>query len=87
MTQEQAKLTLGEIKEILSDWQDSEQDGWKVGNVVVTKAYYERILRALLASQTAIDGLLEIAEMAMPESYFETDSRVIAAKAAQLAEK
>ena len=32
--------------------------------------------------QQAIRGLMEIAEIAMPDSYFQTDSRVVAARKA-----
>ena len=38
----------------------------------------------LAAAKDAIRGLLEIAEMALPDSYFEIDSRVQAAKVAIL---
>ena len=37
---------------------------------------------ALVEATAALPGLLEIAEMAMPDSYFQSDSRVAAARAA-----
>jgi hypothetical protein len=37
---------------------------------------------ALIDAVEAIPGLMEIAEIAMPDSYFQSDSRVAAARAA-----
>lgn len=43
-------------------------------------AALERLCVWLERQDTALTGLMEIAEMAMPDSYFQTDSRVVAAR-------
>jgi len=74
---------VGQFEEVKQRLAQAERELWSDRGVMLDlQARAEQAERENAALRKALSGLLEIAEAAMPDSYFDSDSRVRAARAA-----